>query len=55
MNWDGRGRQERCGICHGAGEPGSLPDLVQVGDNKTFTYTYLGDDDFIGHPVADNR
>ena len=57
--WDelGRARTARAVryLPRSAGEPGSLPDLVQVGDNKTFTYTYLGDDDFIGHPVADNR
>jgi len=31
-----------------------LPDLVQVTDDKTFTYSYASDEDTVGRPVVTN-
>ncbi len=35
-------------------DPQTLPDLVQVTDDKTFTYSYASDEDTIGRPVVTN-
>lgn len=37
-----------------SGDSQTLPDLVQVTDTKTFTYSYTGAKDTIGTPVASN-
>jgi len=31
-----------------------LPDLVQLQDDRTFTYTYDSHDDTLGRPVAND-